>query len=161
MKLSTKARYAITAMMDLALHEETRPVTLADISHNQGISLSYLEQLFARLRSHGLVRGVRGPGGGYRLARPSSEISIADIVAAINDRNHLPEASIPAGPDANKLSDREMMNLMWNDLSTRIYRFLEGQTLDQFIRANRAGAQEEATEATPGVGQTSPHSAIA
>ncbi len=69
MKLSTKARYAVTAMMDLALHENSNPVTLADISHYQGISLSYLEQLFAKLRKQGLVRGVRGPGGGYRLAR--------------------------------------------------------------------------------------------
>jgi Rrf2 family transcriptional regulator, iron-sulfur cluster assembly transcription factor len=70
MKLSTKGRYAVTAMMDLAIHDKIGPVTLADISQCQGISLSYLEQLFAKLRKQGLVEGVRGPGGGYRLARP-------------------------------------------------------------------------------------------
>ena len=74
MKLSTKGRYAVTAMMDLAIHDKSGPVTLADISVCQGISLSYLEQLFAKLRKSGLVEGVRGPGGGYRLARPADQI---------------------------------------------------------------------------------------
>ncbi len=146
MKLSTKARYAITAMMDLALHEQTRPVTLADISQNQGISLSYLEQLFARLRSYGLVRGVRGPGGGYRLAKASGEISIAEIVAAINDKNNMPQMAEPEGPDANELTDKAMMDLMWNELSCRIYNFLEGQTLDQFINLIQGARTEEVAE---------------
>ena len=75
MRLSTKGRYAVTAMMDIALHQRVGPVTLADISQCQGISLSYLEQLFAKLRKGGLVEGVRGPGGGYRLARPADQIS--------------------------------------------------------------------------------------
>ena len=143
MKLSTKARYAITAMMDLALHEQTRPVTLADISQNQGISLSYLEQLFARLRSYGLVRGVRGPGGGYRLAKTSAEISIAEIVGAINDKNNMPQLSEPEGPDANDLTDKAMMDLMWNELSCRIYHFLEDQSLDQFVSLHQVGDKEE------------------
>jgi len=83
MKLSTKGRYAVTAMLDLAIHEGSGPVTLADISRCQGISLSYLEQLFARLRRRRLVRGVRGPGGGYRLARGANSITVAEVIAAV------------------------------------------------------------------------------
>ena len=85
MRLSTKGRYSVTAMLDLAIHDKAGPVTLADISQCQGISLSYLEQLFARLRKSGLVKGVRGPGGGYRLARPASEISIAEIICSVDE----------------------------------------------------------------------------
>ena len=84
MRLSTKGRYAVTAMLDLALHAGKGPVTLADISVNQGISLSYLEQLFAALRAKQLVRGVRGPGGGYYLGKSSAEISIADTPCGIS-----------------------------------------------------------------------------
>ena len=85
MRLSTKGRYAVTAMMDIALHQKVGPVTLADISQCQGISLSYLEQLFAKLRKGGLVKGVRGPGGGYRLARPADQISVADIIQSVDE----------------------------------------------------------------------------
>ena len=85
MKLSTKARHAITAMMDLSINDKYRPVTLADISQCQGISLSYLEQLFAKLRKGGLVVGVRGPGGGYRLARSPHAISVAQVISAIDE----------------------------------------------------------------------------
>ena len=85
MRLSTKGRYAVTAMLDLALNSGKGPVTLSDISLNQGISLSYLEQLFAALRGKQLVRGVRGPGGGYYLGKPAQEISIADIICAVDE----------------------------------------------------------------------------
>jgi len=85
MKLSTKGRHAITAMMELALRHSSGPVTLADISVEQSISVSYLEQLFARLRNHGLVTGMRGPGGGYCLRRPATEITIAEILSAVDD----------------------------------------------------------------------------
>ena len=85
MKLTTKGRYAVTAMLDLALHYEQGAVTLSDIARRQGISLSYLEQLFARLRRNGLVDSVRGPGGGYNLAMPPANISVAKIVIAINE----------------------------------------------------------------------------
>jgi Rrf2 family iron-sulfur cluster assembly transcriptional regulator len=140
MKLSTKARYAVTAMMDLALHEKARPVTLADISHYQGISLSYLEQLFAKLRKEGLVSGVRGPGGGYRLARPSSEISIAEVVAAINgDEEHVFKGEAPDEPN----NDREMLEVMWSDLSGKIHEFLDHITLDEFVRARTEGISAE------------------
>lgn len=131
MKLATKARYGVTAMMDLAINENIRPVTLADISQYQGISLSYLEQLFAKLRSKDLVRGVRGPGGGYRLARSASEISIAQIVAAIND---MEEKSPSESIHTSNVQKSETLNDMWDNLSGQIYQFLDGITLDQFVK---------------------------
>ena len=85
MRLTTKGRYAVTAMLDLALHSNHGPVSLADISHRQEISLSYLEQLFAKLRRNELVSSVRGPGGGYKLYRPSSQIFVAEIIDAVNE----------------------------------------------------------------------------
>ena len=85
MRLTTKGRYAVTAMIDLAYHSEENPITLTDIAKRQTISLSYLEQLFARLRRGGMVKGIRGPGGGYKLNRDSNEISIADIIAAVDE----------------------------------------------------------------------------
>ena len=85
MRLTTKGRYAVTAMLDLALHGVDRPVSLADISGRQDISLSYLEQLFAKLRRNNLVSSVRGPGGGYRLSRGGHEIFVAQIIDAVNE----------------------------------------------------------------------------
>src|ERR1041385_5538205 len=85
MRLSTKGRYAVMAMADLAGHENGRAVSLADIALRQEISLSYLEQLFAKLRRHGLVKSVRGPGGGYRLSRPAEEVRVADIILAVDE----------------------------------------------------------------------------
>ena len=86
MRLTTKGRYAVTAMLDLALHGDNGPVSLADISGRQEISLSYLEQLFAKLRRNGLVKSVRGPGGGYRLSRSGAEIYAAEIIDAVNEQ---------------------------------------------------------------------------
>lgn len=137
MKLATKARYGVTAMMDLAINENVCPVTLADISQYQGISLSYLEQLFAKLRSKDLVRGVRGPGGGYRLARPASEISIAQIVSAINDIEE--SATTDSSSHVTKNDKAEALSTMWNSLSQQIYQFLDGITLDQFAKGESAG----------------------
>src|SRR5699024_7392888 len=85
MRLTTKGRYAVTAMLDLALHYQQGPIALADISRRQGISLSYLEQLFARLRKKGLVDSTRGPGGGYRLSREAREISMIDVISAVDE----------------------------------------------------------------------------
>src|SRR5690349_24525252 len=85
MRLTTKGRFAVTAMIDLAMHHGSGPVTLAEISGRQKISLSYLEQLFGKLRRHGLVDSVRGPGGGYNLARPAVEVSVADIITAVDE----------------------------------------------------------------------------
>jgi Rrf2 family transcriptional regulator, iron-sulfur cluster assembly transcription factor len=136
MKLSTKGRYAVTAMMDLAIHDKIGPVTLADISQCQGISLSYLEQLFAKLRKQGLVEGVRGPGGGYRLARPSDQITVANIITAVDESVDITRCR---GNEDCQDGERCLTHELWNDLSNRLYEFLDGITLDQF--ANRPEVQ--------------------
>jgi Rrf2 family iron-sulfur cluster assembly transcriptional regulator len=129
MKLSTNGRYAVTAMMDLAIHGPHGPVTLADISQCQSISLSYLEQLFAKLRKKNLVRGVRGPGGGYRLARPATEITIAAIIAAVDEKvDSTCGEGEPCGNDKTCLTHE-----LWCGLSRQIYTFLDGITLAAFL----------------------------
>ena len=130
MKLSTKGRYAVTAMMDLAIHDREGPVTLADISNCQGISLSYLEQLFAKLRQSGLVEGVRGPGGGYRLGKPSNQISVADIVIAVDES--LDNTRCQGNENCDN-GERCLTHKLWNDLSERLFEFLDGITLSEFI----------------------------
>ncbi len=122
MKLSTKGRHAITAMMELALRHEQGPVTLADISVEQSISVSYLEQLFARLRNHGLVTGMRGPGGGYCLRKPAEEITIAEILTAVDD-------AMPARRERIPGEEWPQSIIMWNRLSERIYDYLDHLTL--------------------------------
>jgi Rrf2 family iron-sulfur cluster assembly transcriptional regulator len=134
MKLSTKGRHAVTAMMELALQHKTGPVTLADISAQQSISISYLEQLFARLRQHGLVTGMRGPGGGYCLARSASEITIASILATVDDvsrREEMPhtQGEVPAGAQ------------MWLHLSNRIYDYLNSITLEEAVTASSSDTE--------------------
>lgn len=129
MRLSTKGRYAVTAMMDLAIHAPEGPVTLADISNGQSISLSYLEQLFAKLRKENLVEGVRGPGGGYRLARPADEITIAAIIAAVDEKvDSTCSGATDCGEDRACLTHE-----LWCGLSKRIYSFLDGITLESFL----------------------------
>ncbi len=131
MKLSTKGRYAVTAMMDLAIHDGQGPVTLADISACQGISLSYLEQIFARLRRRGLIRGTRGPRGGYRLARPPEEITIADIISAVNE----PLDTTRCGGRQNCQNGAPCLtHELWTELSRQIHDFLDGITLAEFAR---------------------------
>jgi len=117
-------------MMDLAIHDRDGPVTLADISNCQGISLSYLEQLFARLRQSNLVEGVRGPGGGYRLGKPASQISVADIVVAVDES--LDSTRCKGNKDCDN-GERCLTHKLWNDLSERLYEFLDGITLAEFI----------------------------
>jgi len=133
MKLSTKGRHAITAMMELALRHNKGPVTLADISVEQSISVSYLEQLFARLRNHGLVTGMRGPGGGYCLRRPASEITIAEILSAVDD-------AMPARRERIPGEEWPQSVIMWNQLSARIYDYLNGMTLAEAV--DQAGESE-------------------
>ena len=130
MKLSTKGRYAVTAMMDLAIHDHEGPVTLSDISNCQGISLSYLEQLFAKLRKSGLVEGVRGPGGGYRLGKPASHISIAQIIIAVDENI---DATNCRGNEDCHGGDKCLTHELWSDLSERLYQFLDELTLASFI----------------------------
>ncbi len=132
MKLSTKGRYAITAMMELALRHKQGPVTLADISVEQSISVSYLEQLFALLRKRGLVTGLRGPGGGYCLRRPASEISVADILRAVDET--VDEASRPVDSAATTEGETRGKSLqLWDQLSHQIYDYLDSISLAQAV----------------------------
>ena len=130
MRLSTKGRYAVTAMLDLAIHHEQGPVTLADISENQGISLSYLEQLFARLRRHGLVEGLRGPGGGYRLSRRPQDISVAEVITAIGEG--IDTTQCQGNRDCQD-GDECLTHQLWTKLGKEIFDFLNGITLASFI----------------------------
>lgn len=139
MKLSTKGRYAVTAMMDLAIHNDEGPVTLADISQCQGISLSYLEQIFAKLRRKGLVQGVRGPGGGYRLSRSADQITVADIIEAVGEGM---DATRCDGEGICQEGGRCLTHDLWSDLSSQIFTFLNGITLAEY--AERPGVREMA-----------------
>lgn len=130
MKLTTKGRYAVTAMLDLALHFDQGAVTLSDIAKRQGISLSYLEQLFAKLRRNGLVHSVRGPGGGYNLAKKPSEISVVDIIISINENI---DARRCAGEQNCAGEDSCLTHQLWTDLSQRIHTFLAGITLADLV----------------------------
>ena len=132
MKLSTKARHAITAMMDLAINDNYKPVTLADISQCQGISLSYLEQLFAKLRKSNLVVGVRGPGGGYRLSRSPNEISVAQVISAI-DENVQPQEE-RSELSTMQFDDRCITHQIWDELSAKIYNYLDNVSLGEFTQ---------------------------
>ncbi|MFQ6021204.1 MAG: Rrf2 family transcriptional regulator [Acidiferrobacterales bacterium] len=130
MKLTTKGRYAVTAMLDLALHYEQGAVTLADIARRQGISLSYLEQLFARLRRRGLVDSIRGPGGGYNLAKEPDKISVAQIIVAINEN-----IDATCGGAEKSCPDGEicLTHYLWEKLSDQIHHFLDNITLADLV----------------------------
>lgn len=131
MRLTTKGRYAVTAMLDLALHGDQGPVSLADISERQGISLSYLEQLFARLRRHKLVISVRGPGGGYRLSRGTELIYISQVVDAVNE-------SLDTTRCGNKgdcqAGEKCLTHHLWSDLSDQIHQFLSEISLADLMK---------------------------
>ncbi|AGA32064.1 Iron-sulfur cluster regulator IscR [Thioalkalivibrio nitratireducens DSM 14787] len=129
MKLSTKGRFAITAMMDIAIHERSGPVTLIGISERQGISMSYLEQMFAKLRKGGLVEGIRGPGGGYRLARRPDKISVANIIDALGDTMNLNRLKQHPSDSEEELPLTERL---WQEFDQKLHDFLDGITLDEF-----------------------------
>ncbi len=130
MRLTTKGRYAVTAMLDLALHDGSGPISLADISVRQGISLSYLEQLFARLRRQALVSSVRGPGGGYRLARSPGDISVAAVVDAVSESM---DATRCQGEGSCQAGEKCLTHHLWEDLSQQIHGFLSGVTLADLV----------------------------
>ncbi len=130
MRLTTKGRFAVTAMIDLALHSGEGPVTLAGISDRQKISLSYLEQLFGKLRRHKLVDSVRGPGGGYRLARPMPRISVADIVRAVDEAL---DATQCGGHENCKEEERCMTHDLWMTLNAKMYEYLESVSLADLV----------------------------
>ncbi len=137
MRLSTKGRYAVTAMMDLALHEHGGPVPLSEISACQSISLSYLEQLFAKLRRRELVNSVRGVHGGYLLARPASDITVAQIFGAVDEKV---ETSLVTPDGEGPRDEVAELQELWNGLSRRLYDFLNGISLADCI--NTAQVQE-------------------
>ena len=131
MRLTTRGRYAVTAMPDLALHYEHGPVSLAEIAKRQGISQSYLEQLFAKLRRNRLVDGLRGPGGGYKLGRPGDTISVADVIDAVNESV---DATRCGGQRNCQDEHRCLTHDLWEDLSTQIRQFLSEVSLDQLVK---------------------------
>lgn len=148
MRLTTKGRYAVTAMLDLAIHFTDGPITLADISERQGISLSYLEQLFARLRKRGLVKSTRGPGGGYRLSRSADEIVVAEVIQAVDEKIDATRC--------NRKGDCHnggacLTHNLWSDLSDQILDFLNGISLGSLVknRAAEAGGGESGIAIKP------------
>jgi Rrf2 family iron-sulfur cluster assembly transcriptional regulator len=136
MRLSTKGRYAVTAMLDLAIHHAEGSVTLSDISEAQGISLSYLEQLFARLRKAGLVEGIRGPGGGYQLSREPADISVAEIIDAIGEGI---DVTLCGGRTDCQEGERCLTHELWQQLGSKIHEFLESVTLASFLQRKEVG----------------------
>ena len=130
MRLTTKGRFAVTAMIDLALNNGSGPVTLADISARQKISLSYLEQLFGKLRRRALVASVRGPGGGYNLANATDQVSVADIITAVDE----PIDATQCGGKENCKDDRKCITHdLWTDLNNHIFDYLRAVKLSELV----------------------------
>jgi Rrf2 family iron-sulfur cluster assembly transcriptional regulator len=135
MRLTTKGRFAVTAMMDLALHHGSGPVTLAEISGRQKISLSYLEQLFGKLRRRQLVESVRGPGGGYVLAKEMADVTVTDIILAVDE----PIDATQCGGKENCHDDRKCLTHdLWANLNQRIFDYLGGVNLRQLVDSEKA-----------------------
>jgi Rrf2 family iron-sulfur cluster assembly transcriptional regulator len=146
MKISTKGRHAVTAMMELALRNQSGPVTLGDISVEQSISVSYLEQLFARLRGAGLVTGMRGPGGGYRLQRAAADISVAEILQAIDD-----VAQSEQKPALGATKKRSDSLALWDTLSQRIYDYLDSISLADAVEMSHRAEPESGRDLSSGI----------
>lgn len=135
MKLTTKGRFAVTAILDLAMQHSSDPVTLAEISQRQNISLSYLEQLFGKMRRRALVNSVRGPGGGYRLAKDMGRVSVADIIAAVDE----PIDSTRCGGKENCHDDKKCITHdLWAKLNQHIFDYLDAVTLKQLVDDQKA-----------------------
>jgi Rrf2 family transcriptional regulator, iron-sulfur cluster assembly transcription factor len=141
MRLTTKGRFAVTAMIDVAMNSTQGPATLAGVSERQKISLSYLEQLFGKLRRHGLVESVRGPGGGYHLGRPADAMSVADIILAVDE----PIDATQCGGRENCHDDRRCMtHELWAGLNAHIFNFLRSVTLAQLVAQQQPESGEVA-----------------
>lgn len=142
MRLTTKGRFAVTAMIDLALREHNGPVTLAGISQRQKISLSYLEQLFGKLRRHQLVESTRGPGGGYSLARPSQDINVSSIIFAVDE----PLDATQCGGKQDCFEDGPCMtHELWTSLNKRMIDYLDSVSLQDLVEQQRMREQQPAT----------------
>ena len=144
MQLTTRGRYAVTALLDLAVHAESGPLRLADIAARQGISLSYLEQLFARLRREKLVLSVRGPGGGYRLGRPAELLNVGQIIDAVDEPIDVTRCG---GKGDCQRGDTCLTHHLWVDLSDNLHQFLHGITLAELLRRNEAIGAADAAHA--------------
>jgi len=140
MRLTTKGRYAVTAMLDLALHAKGGPVSLSDISERQGISLSYLEQLFAKLRRGNLVSSVRGPGGGYQLSRDMSRVQVAEVIDAVDESV---DATRCGGQGDCHQGDKCLTHHLWCDLSEQIHVFLNSISLGDLVARREVQAVAE------------------
>ena len=143
MRLTTKGRFAVTAMIDLALNGGSRPVTLSAISERQNISLSYLEQLFAKLRRHQIVESVRGPGGGYCLARAAGEISVADVILAVDEPL---DATQCCGLENCKSDHRCMTHDLWATLNRKMLDYLASVSLEDLVEKQRQKAAQESVQ---------------
>jgi Rrf2 family iron-sulfur cluster assembly transcriptional regulator len=139
MRLTTKGRYAVTAMLDLAIHYDQGSITLSDISQRQEISLSYLEQLFSKLRKNELVNSARGPGGGYRLSRPANEVAVAEIIAAVDETV---DATRCKRKGNCQHAERCLTHDLWCDLSDQIFNFLANISLGSLVE--KQGVQDVA-----------------
>jgi Rrf2 family iron-sulfur cluster assembly transcriptional regulator len=145
MRLTTKGRFAVTAMIDLALRQENGPVTLAGISQRQDISLSYLEQLFGKLRRHEIVESVRGPGGGYHLARKAQNVTVADIIIAVDE----PLDATQCGSKGNcHGSDHDngihcMTHDLWANLNAKMVDYLDSVSLQDLVNQQKQKVQEK------------------
>ena len=140
MRLTTKGRFAVTAMMDLALRGEEGPIALASVAERQSISLSYLEQLFGKLRRHNLVESVRGPGGGYCIAKPLDKLSVADIIRAVDEQL---DATQCGGEENCHEAHRCMTHDLWSTLNTKMFEYLASVTLAELVER-----QKQKTEAS-------------
>lgn len=146
MRLTTKGRFAVTAMIDLGMRQHKGPVTLAGISQRQTISLSYLEQLFAKLRRHGLVESTRGPGGGYRLGKPATEISVADIIFAVDEPLDATNCQGRANCDNDH---RCMTHDLWAGLNRHMVDYLDSVTLASLVEQQSSAVRPMAVTPTP------------
>jgi len=144
MRLSTKGRFAVTAMIDVALREKLGPVPLSDIASRQHISLSYLEQMFSKLRAHGLVSSTRGPGGGYTLGQRTDAITVADIIGAVEDAVLVPKTGE---------SEPDMAQALWDSMNAKVFDFMQSVTLRSLVLEQLAkGVKvEQKTAPTRGV----------
>ena len=146
MRLTTKGRYAVTAMLDLALHHDQGTINLSDISARQSISLSYLEQLFSKLRRQGLVASARGPGGGYMLDRSAEKISISDVICAVNESV---DTTRCGGLKNCQGDDRCLTHDLWAELSQQITSYLSSVTLGDFIERHNVKLVSQRQDSIP------------
>ena len=143
MRLTTKGRYAVTAMLDLALRQDQGPISLSDISGRQGISLSYLEQLFSKLRKKELVSSVRGPGGGYRLSRDANELFVADIIDAVDEKVSVTSCNKDDDRGCQEDGSVCLTHHLWSELSDQIHTFLSGISLGSLVERTEIKAVSE------------------